>query len=108
MPIRNFFGTMSTRRFAAFSAAARRLGLMSVAPIEREVSIASMTVASSRLTLTVACGLATPTIRAASAARRIATGMYRRRPGKRSTRLGISPGEAQRSAYLLRRRRWST
>ena len=71
---------------------------MSVAPIEREVSIASITVASSRLTLTVACGRATPTISAASAASRIAIGMYRRRPGKRSTRFGSRPGDAQRSA----------
>jgi hypothetical protein len=71
---------------------------MSEAPIEREVSIASITVASSRLTLTVACGRATPTSNAASAVRRIATGMYRRRPGKRSTRLGRRPGEVQRSA----------
>ena len=47
---------------------------MSVAPIDRDVSIASSTVASSRLTLTVACGRATPTISAASAASRIATG----------------------------------
>jgi hypothetical protein len=74
-PTRNFSGIMSTSRFAAFFAAVSLLGLMSVAPIEREVSIASITVASSRFTLTVACGRATPTIRAARAAIRIASGM---------------------------------
>ena len=73
-PTRNFFGTMSTSRFAAFCAAARRLGLMSVAPIDRDVSIASITVASSRFTLTVACGRATPMISAASAASRSTSG----------------------------------
>jgi hypothetical protein len=61
---------------------------MSSAFIDRELSMASMTVASSRGTLTVACGRATPTIIAASAASRTASGRNRSRPGARSTMFG--------------------
>ena len=46
--MRNFFGTLETNSCAAVCAARRRVGGMSVAPIERETSIASSTVASSR------------------------------------------------------------
>ena len=66
-PTRNFSGTSSRNVFAAMRAASRRVGSTSVAFIEREESIASTIVASSRGTLTVACGRATPTIMNTSA-----------------------------------------
>ena len=55
-------------------AASSRVGSTSSAFIERETSIASTTVASSRGTLTTACGRATPTTIAVSATSRIAIG----------------------------------
>ena len=58
----------------------------------------------------VACGRATPTIIAASAASRIAIGRWRRQPGTRSTTFGSSAGVANRApaaraAALVQRRR---
>ena len=73
-PILNFFGTFSTNALAACFAASSRVGSTSSAFIERETSIASTTVASSRGTLTTACGRATPTTIAVSATSRIAIG----------------------------------
>ena len=57
-------GATSRNARAAASAAASRDGWTSVAAIEREVSIASTTVASSRGTESVARGRATPTMSA--------------------------------------------
>jgi len=58
----------------AASAAASRLGLTSVAPIDPETSSASTTVAPSRGTLTVASGRAKPTSRSVSPTRKNANG----------------------------------
>ena len=93
-PTRNFSGTFARNAFAATFAAPRRVGSTSSAFIERETSRARTTVASSRGTLTTACGLATPTIIAVRAARRIASGRYRSFPGARSITLGRSDGIA--------------
>jgi hypothetical protein len=73
-PTRNFSGTSSRKVFAAVLAASRRVGSTSFAFIERETSIASTIVASSRGTLTVACGRATPTIRKTRATSMISGG----------------------------------
>ena len=59
---------------AACLAASRRVGLTSVAIIERDTSIASITVASSRGTLRTADGLASAMASAATAARYSAVG----------------------------------
>ena len=67
MPTRYPFGRLSRKRRVVRCATARRLGGTSVATIEREVSIASTTVASSRSTETFACGRARPVASAASA-----------------------------------------
>ena len=72
------------------------------------MSIASMTVASSRGTLTVACGRATPTISAASASSRSAIGTWRRRPGGAATRFGRSAGVDEARAERSRRRSCQT
>ncbi len=94
-PTRNFSGTFVRNAFAAPRAASRRVGATSFAFIERETSIASTTVASSRLTSTVACGLATPrTIAVKPSSARI-SGMWRLRPGFRSTTAGSSAGFVQ-------------
>jgi hypothetical protein len=59
-PTRYFSGTSPRNALAAFRAASSRVGSTSSAFIEREASMARTTVASSRLTLTVAWGRATP------------------------------------------------
>ena len=67
-------GATSRNVRAAASAAASREGFTSVAAIEREVSIARMTVASRPGSESFARGLATPTMSAASATRAMANG----------------------------------
>jgi hypothetical protein len=103
-PTRKVCGTFWRKASAAALAAPSRVGLTSVAFIDRDVSMASSTVASSRGTETVACGRATPTTIAASATRRIASGRCRRQPGERSTTPGSSAGLPKRAAYDRRRR----
>ena len=71
---------------AACFAASRRVGLTSVAIIERDTSIASITVASSRGTLRTADGRASAIASAATAARYSAVGTWRRQRGARGTR----------------------
>ena len=67
-PTRTWSGTASRKVPAAFLAAARRFGAMSCASIEPERSVTIMTRACSVGTATVACGLASATSSAASAA----------------------------------------
>ncbi len=67
--------------FAARSAAASRVGWTSLACIEPEWSVTSITDASCTGTRTVVCGLASATIRAVAAARASTAGMWRRRSG---------------------------
>ena len=97
-PTRNFLGTFCRNDCASLRAAARRVGLTSFACIERETSIASITVASSRRTETVACGRATPTIIVARPTRSATRGMKRFLPGARSTRFGRRAGFVKRAA----------
>ena len=104
MPIRNFSGILATNSSAALTAARMRLGFTSVACIERDVSIASITVASSRGTVTVACGRATPTTIAASPMSSTSSGRWRSRPGPRRTTFGSSAGLAKRAPKRPRRR----
>ena len=73
-PTRNFSGTWTRNAFAATRAASSLVGSTSFAFIDRDTSIASTIVASSRGTLTVACGRATPTIMNTSATSRSAVG----------------------------------
>ena len=103
-PTRNFFGTLATNAFAAWRAAYKRVGLTSVARIDNDESIAIMTVASSRATLTFACGRATPTIIAVSATKSSASGRWRRIPGRAATRFGSSAVFVKRAAAALRLR----
>ena len=104
IPTRNFFGTCARNTVAAACAACSRVGATSFASIERDVSTASTTVASSLFTVTVAWGRATPTTRVASPTSRIARGRWRRRPGERSTTFGRSARLEKRTARRARRR----
>ena len=73
-PTWNLSGTWSRNVLAATRAASSRFGSTSFAFIERETSMARTIVASSRFTLTVACGLATPTMRKTSATSSVSGG----------------------------------
>ena len=66
---------------AACWAAARRFGATSVAAIDVETSVTSMTSPSQRETATDACGRASATASAASARHSSAAGRWRRQPG---------------------------
>ena len=103
-PTRNFSGTWTRNASAAARAASSRVGSTSSAFIERETSMARITVASSRGTLTVACGRATPTIIAASPSRRIASGRKRSFPGSRSITFGSRAGFPNAACEAVRRR----
>ena len=81
---------------------------MSVAPIERDVSIAMIAVASSERVETVACGRAKPIRNAATASSRNAAGRCRRQPGTRSTTFGSSAGSTKAAASRTRLRSNST
>jgi hypothetical protein len=91
-------GIPPTNASAARCAAASLDGRTSCELIESDESIAISTVASSRWTLTLACGRATPTIMAASATRNRAIGRCRRQPGAAATRLGSRAGAVKRVA----------
>ena len=107
-PTRNFSGTSSRNVFAATRAASRRVGSTSVAFIDRDTSSASTIVASSRGTLTVAWGRATPTIMNTSATSSVSGGRYRKRPGLRSTTFGSRSGLPNSACEATRRRSRST
>ena len=81
-PIRNAAGRLSTKPVAAALAAASRVGSTSVAVIERETSIVSITVASSRGTWSVIDGRARATTRNVIAPRYRAVGTCRRQAGR--------------------------
>ena len=83
-------GTRSAKRSAASCAARSRYGATSEAPIDPEVSIASMIVACSRGTSVVVFGRARPTVSAANASS-ARTGAKKRR------QLGALPSETRRS-----------
>ena len=74
-PTRKPFGRSLTNELAASRAAVIRSGATSVAVIEPELSIARITVASSRATATATCGLAMPTTSAVRASSVNAAGM---------------------------------
>jgi hypothetical protein len=75
-------------------AAARRLGRTSVAVIEPDTSVASITEACSTGTATVRWGLAAATTSAASASSAADIGRCRRHPGRRGATDGWSAGVA--------------
>ena len=97
-------GTFARNCFAASFAASSRVGDTSCASIDREMSIASTTVASCRGTRIFACGRAIPTMRNVSASRNRIGGIRRSLPGRRSIRFGTSARLAKRAAPALRRR----
>ena len=101
-------GTSSTNRRAARFAATSRLGWMSVAVIEPDTSVASITAARSTGTATVRCGFAAATTSSASASAAAAIGAWRRQPGRRGTTDGCSAGAANAAAAARRRRCSST
>ncbi len=68
-PTRNFAGSSLRNTVAACSAASSLVGCTSVAFIEPDTSITSMTVACSLGTRVTACGRAIPSSSAASASR---------------------------------------
>ena len=87
-PTRSESGTTFQEALDRVPAAASLVGLTSVAVIERDMSTASMTVASFRLTERVACGRANPVTSTATATSSTATGRCRSRPGDWPTTLG--------------------
>ena len=103
---RYFSGNSARKRRAEACATASLVGRRSFAPIEREVSIAITTVASSERTESVACGRAKPSRKLATASSRIATGRCLRQPGTLSTTLGRSAGWTK-AAASASRRRWN-
>ena len=105
-PMRNAAGRLSTKPVAAALAAASRVGSTSVAVIERETSIVSITVASSRGTWSVIDGRARATTRNVIAPRYRAVGTCRRQPGVRGTRFVSRSTLVNRTTYR-ERRRWT-
>jgi hypothetical protein len=102
MPTLYESGTSSRKARAAALAASKRFGATSFAAIERETSIVSTTVASSRVTSLTMCGRATPTTSSPSAATASAGGTCLRQPGPDGTRFGTSAGFANLAAARLR------
>ena len=103
-PTRPVSGSALTSVRAAACAAVRRFGLMSVAAIEREVSMASTSVAARVSAVIGRCGRAAPTSSEASASS-ITTGTTcRRQRGFFLTRFGISAGLPKRATARVRRR----
>ena len=105
-PTRTESGTFVRNRFAAFSAAARRVGATSVAAIEPLVSLASMIDAVSIGTATVRAGRAAAMIRTASATANASIGTCRRQRGRRGDTDALSAGDANAAAALTRPRCW--
>jgi hypothetical protein len=100
-PTRILLGRLSRKLRAARWAAARRLGLTSVAFIEPEWSVTSMIEARCTATATVSCGLARETTSAASAASASAAGQVAPPRGyrPRSELQGGHGGEAHGVAF---------
>ena len=85
MPTRASSGTSSMKPCAAERAASMRLGSTSRASIERDTSLTSTIEACSVGTATVACGRASASASAVSAARNSASGAWRRQDGTRGS-----------------------
>ena len=83
-------GSRSTNSLAAFLAVSMREGRTSVAFIDSETSMSSITVAFSRGTRTAADGLATPIVSTVSAISSSANVRCRRQPGRRGAKLPSS------------------
>ena len=81
-PTRMPSGSWATKERAAALAASRRVGSTSVAFIEPDTSMASITVASSRGTATTIDGRARPRTRKATAVRYSTGGRWRRHEGR--------------------------
>jgi hypothetical protein len=76
-----------------------------VSRFEPETSWTSITVAARCGAATVRCGRASATTRTPAASSSRSAGTWRRQPGSRGTRFGISAGLAN-AAASRRRRRW--
>src|SRR5512132_2774828 len=92
-PTLTLLGTLDTKRLAAARAAARRVGLTSVASIEPLTSVTSMIDARSTGTATVFSGRAAARMRIASASRKASIGTWGRQR-RRGERLGGAPAIA--------------
>src|SRR5438067_521058 len=103
-PTRRPVGTSLTNVWAALWAAAMRLGCTSVAIIDPETSITSITVACSWATCAVTVGRATANTSAPSARRYTNGGTWRRTFGDRATTLASKSTLVNRAAYFARRR----
>ena len=97
-------GSPSTNVAAAARAASSRFGATSVASIERETSIATMTVARSWGTRMSISGRAVATARVTRARTKAAAGACRRHPGRSGATESSIGREAKRTAYRCRRR----
>src|SRR5262249_6681389 len=97
-------GSPSANDEAASRAAVIRFGWTSVAVIEPDRSIVSITVASCRGTASATCGRATPTISAASASSVSAGGTCRRQRGDSATTFSSRDRFVKRTTYFFRRR----
>jgi hypothetical protein len=97
-PSLNFSGRRLVNPLAALRAASSRFGVTSVACMEPEESVVSMTVASSRATSTSMCGRAIAITSAASASRKSTGGRWRRHPGESVTTLPSSSRLVKRTA----------
>jgi hypothetical protein len=96
-------GSRSTNDLAADSAAAMRVGSTSVACIDRDTSMAIITVARSRGTRTAVEGRATPRESTVSAMSSSAKVRCRRQPGRRGATLPSSSTLLKRATNLRRR-----
>src|SRR3954454_11654306 len=102
-------GTWPRNVRAALRAASRRVGCTSVACMEPEVSMMSITEARSTGTATVFCGRASAISSAPRAARNSSAGAQRRQAGTVATTAAAVAAAGKRTAYLrLRRRRSAT
>ncbi len=94
----------SANDFAAACAAASRVGETSLAFIDSDTSITSMTVARLRGTFAIACGPASATVSTASAAIIAIAGTWRSRPGRFGATVSSNARFVNRTTSRRRRR----
>ena len=94
----------SANDFAAACAAASRVGATSVAFIDSDTSITSITVARLRGTFAIACGAASATVSTASAMISATAGTCRTQPGLRGATVSSSSRFVNRTTSRRRRR----
>src|SRR3954469_9388188 len=99
--MRKLIGASDTNSFAAVTAAANRVGATSVASIEPDTSIASITIASLRGTSTLCAGRARPTTSEEMATSSAPATRWRRQPAH----LGDTAAPRRTSGWRTARRR---